>query len=107
MAARVISPEELKSLYEHRNVLVLDVRRKAAYEQDKAMIPNAIWRDPEQLQGWSAALPKDKEIVVYCVHGQSVSNAVIDHLQQCGFSARYLEGGIEAWKESGGALISK
>lgn len=107
MAERTVSLVELKSLLGRDDVVVLDVRRRAAYEADTAMLPNAAWRNPDEVATWSAALPKDKQIVVYCIHGHAVSNAVIDHLQQSGFAARYVEGGIEGWKESGGAVVEK
>ncbi len=104
---RTLSSTELKALLARSEVLLLDVRRRAAYEVDSVMLPGAAWRDPEEVAQWSAVLPKDKEIVVYCIHGHAVSNAVIDHLHQSGLRARYLEGGIEEWKESGGATVGK
>ena len=52
-------------------------------------------------------LPKEKEIVLYCAHGRAVSNTVVDYLQPHGFRARFIEGGIAAWKESGGETVPK
>jgi rhodanese-related sulfurtransferase len=45
--------------------------------------------------------------VVYCVRSGAVSNATVDTLQARGFKARYIEGGIEAWKGTGGTVESK
>ena len=46
---------------------LLDVRRAGVFEQASQMIPNAQWRDPAAVEQWVADLPKDQEIVVYCV----------------------------------------
>lgn len=99
---RTISPQDVSAKLKKGEVTVIDVRRRADYEADPAMIPGAVWRDPEQMSSWSDALPRDQEIVVYCVRGGSVSNAVIDHLQQKQLNARYIEGGIAAWKAQQG-----
>jgi rhodanese-related sulfurtransferase len=45
--------------------------------------------------------------VVYCVRGGSVSNSVVDRLQAAGVKARYIEGGIEAYKAAGGKIAGK
>lgn len=43
-------------------------------------------------------MPKDQEVVIYCARGGSVSNKVLDKLLDNDVQARYIEGGIEAWK---------
>lgn len=87
--------------------VILDVRRLDDYEKDENMLPRAIWRDPEMIAQWCLDLPKDKEIFLYCVHGATVSNSVLDHLVAMEFQARYIEGGIEAWKSIGGETVRK
>ena len=105
---RSISPDDLKQLlYLRKNVLVLDVRRKNDYQPDGQKIPGAAWLDPDKLAQWSTALPLDRDIVIYCARGGSVSNSVVDQLQAKGVKARYIEGGIEAWKNAGGELVDK
>ncbi|OGI50101.1 MAG: sulfurtransferase [Candidatus Muproteobacteria bacterium RIFCSPHIGHO2_12_FULL_60_33] len=105
---RTISPDDLKQLlYLRKNVLVLDVRRKSDYQTDSQKISGAAWLDPDKLAQWSTALPLDRDIVVYCARGGSVSNSVVDQLQAKGVKARYIEGGFEAWKSSGGETASK
>ena len=52
-------------------------------------------------------MPKDKEVVIYCARGGSISNSVLDHLLGQGVKTRYIEGGIEAWKAAGGATATK
>jgi rhodanese-related sulfurtransferase len=104
---RTIKPDELKPLVERGDVLLLDVRRQADYDSSNVKLPTAQWRNPEQLAEWSAALPKDRDVVLYCVRGGAVSNAVVDHLHAHGIKARFIEGGIEAWKQAGGATAAK
>jgi rhodanese-related sulfurtransferase len=56
---------------------------------------------------WADKIPKNREVVLYCVRGGSVSNAVVDALQAKGVRARFIEGGIEGWKAAGGDTVSK
>lgn len=105
--SRTIAANDLKPLVEKQTVTVIDVRRKNDYEADKLKLPGADWKDPEKLADWSKTLPRDREVVLYCVRGGSVSNSVLDQLTAQGFKARYIEGGIEAWKTAGGATVAK
>lgn len=105
--SRTITPNDLKPLVEKKAVTVLDVRRSNDYDADKVKLPGAEWKNPEQLSDWSTKLPKDKEIVIYCARGGSVSNSVLDGLLSKGFKARFIEGGIEAWKATGGPVAQK
>jgi rhodanese-related sulfurtransferase len=52
-------------------------------------------------------MPRTQDVVIYCVRGGSVSNSVVDSLQAAGIKARFIEGGIEAWKAAGGKVTSK
>jgi len=45
--------------------------------------------------------------VLYCVRGGSVSNSVLDNLRAKQINARFIEGGIVAWKEAGGTVVAK
>ena len=105
---RTIKPRDLRSMLESRQeVTILDVRRKADYDADHEVLPDAEWRDPEKVEAWSMNLPKDKEFVIYCARGGSVSTMVLDQLLKKGIQAQYIEGGIAAWKEAGGNIIEK
>jgi rhodanese-related sulfurtransferase len=87
--------------------LVLDVRRTPAYRESDQTIAGALRRDPDKVREWAATLPRASDVVVYCVHGQQVSQDVAKALSERGIRTRYLEGGIEHWKEGGGALDRK
>jgi rhodanese-related sulfurtransferase len=98
---RTITPQAFKEhLDKDKNLLVFDVRRDTDYQADKEMIPGAVKRNPEQVEEWAQEITKDKDVVVYCIRGGSVSNSVVDKLLATGISARYIEGGWEAYKKS-------
>ena len=105
--SRTITPNDLKPLVEKKAVTVLDVRRANDYDADKVKLPGAEWKNPEQLADWSAKLPKEKDVVIYCARGGSVSNSVLDALLAKGLKTRFIEGGIEAWKMADGAVAKK
>lgn len=87
--------------------LVIDVRRREAFESASDFIASATWRDPFAVADWAKYLPRHRHIAVYCVHGHEISQHVADALRATGLDAAYLEGGIEAWKERGHPQIKK
>ncbi len=86
---------------------LIDVRRAQNFQADVAMIAGATWRDPFAIGDWLKFLPYHRDIVVYCVHGYEISKNVCEAMRAAGLSARYLEGGIEAWKAGGGPMLVK
>lgn len=95
------SPDELG------NALLVDVRRQAIYEQSDALIEGATWRDPGAVAAWSPELPRDREVVVYCVYGHEVGRSTAMRLRAAGVRARFLRGGFDGWKSAGRALQGK
>jgi rhodanese-related sulfurtransferase len=104
---RTINPQEFKALQGNKDITVIDVRRKDDYAADSSAIPGATWFDPANIDNWCSTLPADKEVVLYCARGGAVSNSVVDTLQAKGLKARFIEGGISAWKDAGGKVIDK
>ena len=82
--------------------LVIDVRRKERFLESGFVLKGSLRRDPERVQEWKKTLPRAASVVVYCVHGHEVSQNVAKAL-----GARYLEGGIEHWREEGGEIAAK
>lgn len=87
--------------------LVFDIRREADFAASGEIIPGAMWKNPDKIDVWIGALPLTLDVVIYCVRGGSVSNSVVDRLQAAGVKARYIEGGLEAWKAAGGKVDRK
>jgi rhodanese-related sulfurtransferase len=103
-----ISTNELRALIGTRRCpIVIDVRRPPAYEAADAAIPTARWRDLRRADQWADDLPDDAAIVVYCVHGHEMSQSAAARLRAHGRRARHLAGGIEAYRQGGGALVLK
>jgi Fe-Mn family superoxide dismutase len=89
------------------DALLLDVRRAGVFDKASVMIPGARWCDPGAVATWAAELPRDREVVVYCVYGHEVGRATAMRLRAAGVKARYLEGGIDGWKAAGRPLADK
>ncbi|MBF0303399.1 MAG: sulfurtransferase [Desulfamplus sp.] len=108
----IIRTEELKSILEQPNygkskdidIVLFDVRRKSDYEAEPSLISGATWQDPEQIENWSKTILENKQVVIYCVKGGSVSKSVSEYLNNKQIKTSYLEGGIKAWKDSGGEV---
>ena len=101
--ARTIKPGKVNP----DRTLVFDVRREADYAASDETIPGALWKNPDKIDAWIEAVPRTLDVVVYCVRGGEVSNAVVDRLQAAGVKARYIEGGLEAYKAAGGKVDRK
>ena len=87
--------------------LLLDVRRAGAFRTADTMIPGSRWCDPAEVDRWSGEMPKDRVVVVYCVHGHEVSRATALRLRAAGVQARFLGGGIEGWQAAGRPVVAK
>ena len=97
-----IIPDSLYPLIGTRSApLIVDVRREPAFAAADTLIVGAIRRRPEEVGRWAQYLPVERPVVVYCVHGHEVSQEAAAALRVEGRDARYLEGGISAWVESG------
>jgi Fe-Mn family superoxide dismutase len=88
-------------------VRILDVRRPAAFTAAAEVIAGAQWCDPAQVDRWGTELDASQPVVVYCVHGHDVSRSTALALRARGINARYLAGGIEAWRAAGLPLQPK
>jgi membrane protein DedA with SNARE-associated domain/rhodanese-related sulfurtransferase len=83
------------------NLTILDLRSKAALEEDPALIRGALHMSMDDVNGRLQEIPRDRDIILYCSCPNEVSSArVALLLQRKGFSrVRPLLGGIDAWRE--------
>jgi rhodanese-related sulfurtransferase len=81
--------------------IIVDVRRSPAFEADDAVIVGALRRLPTEVDDWRRELPEGRSVVVYCAHGQEVSQNTAAALRAAGSDACYLEHGITGWAELG------
>ena len=80
---------------------VIDVRRAGMFDKAETLISGASWRDPAAVAAWAHDVPRDKEVVVYCVYGHEVARATVLRLRAQGVKARFPRGGIDAWQAAG------
>jgi Fe-Mn family superoxide dismutase len=98
-----ISVEELQTIMQsEQHFQVVDARPRNYVSKDPDTMPNAVWRDPERVDEWSAQLSPDAPVFVYCAYGFEVGRSVTTTLRERGFDARYIRGGLSAWYGAGG-----
>lgn len=83
------------------SAVLLDVRNDGELREQSRLIPGALRVHPERADQWSAALPRNRAVVVYCVAGGTSSAAVASSLAAMGHPATALEGGLGAWIRAG------
>lgn len=79
--------------------LVLDIREPFEWRQMR--MPGALHIPMNSLPDRLSDLPKDRPIVVMCAHGNR-SYGVTAYLNEQGFDAHNLTGGITRWRMQGG-----
>ncbi|MGE0715856.1 MAG: chromate resistance protein ChrB domain-containing protein [Alphaproteobacteria bacterium] len=87
--------------------IVVDVRRGPAYRNGADALPGALRRPPETAAAWGRDLPRDRPVVVYCVHGHEVGRDAAATLAGLGLASAFLEGGIEGWRAAGLPVAAK
>jgi Fe-Mn family superoxide dismutase len=103
----IISPAELRQALDRGDVLVIDVRLQEDFDAGADMLSVAVHHDARRLDEWVSSLPKDREVVVYCVYGFQVSQDAAAGLRQRGVAARVLAGGISAWRAMGAPTVPR
>lgn len=81
--------------------LLLDIRE--VYEWNQVRIPSALHIPMNDIPARLQELPQATPIVVFCAHG-SRSYGVAHYLNENGYLARSLDGGITQWHLQGGAV---
>ncbi|MEV5573496.1 rhodanese-like domain-containing protein [Spirillospora sp. NPDC052269] len=82
---------------------LLDVREQ--YEWDAGHAPEAVHIPMGELSDRAAEIPRDREIFVVCRSGMRSAQVTVA-LNQAGWMARNVDGGMKRWKESGRPLDS-
>jgi thiosulfate sulfurtransferase len=97
-----INPTELaQALANAHPPLLIDVRRVKALSQSGQHIPGAVWLDPALWLDWKDDIAQRSPLVLYCAHGQEVSQALTTALHVMGAKVSCLEGGFSAWERDG------
>jgi rhodanese-related sulfurtransferase len=83
---------------------LVDVRSVDEFESDSRLIPTASLRSFAETRDWASRYV-GQSVVVYCRQGTTLSQGVAAQLRHHGIAAQSLEGGYEAWRESGEILL--
>jgi len=91
-----IQIHEAKKKLEDKSCLFVDIRDPGSYQQ--AHIPGAIHLNDGNIQEFLQKTAKNREVVVYCYHGNSSMGATA-FLMENGFTqVASMSGGFEAWR---------
>ncbi|MBO8170284.1 MAG: MBL fold metallo-hydrolase [Bacillaceae bacterium] len=105
-APRITSEELHTKMKNGENVFILDVRNEDEYKDwkiegktvESMNVPYVELLDDEQMDDLAKKLPKEKEIVVVCAKG-GASDYITENLQDRGFKAYSLQGGMLDWSQ--------
>ena len=61
-----MSAEELKENLNAENISILDARSERGWSTSDVKIPGAVRATWDNFDDWSASLPKDNKLVLYC-----------------------------------------
>ena len=86
---------------------IVDVRRTRAFDDEPVLIPGALKRLTATIAAWARSLDRNRPVVAYCVHGLEVSKDAAAMLREMGFDARFLAGGIHAWRDAGAPIVRR
>lgn len=101
---RVSVSEVARQFYSdlYGDMAVFDVRSHGYYDEKASRIKGSLRIEPNTILEQIDALPKDKEIVLYCTcQREATSVRVARILQQHGFRSSVIKGGLRAWKRNG------
>ena len=102
-----ISSEKLARLIgTPRAPVLIDVRTAEDFAADPRFIPASIRRDHRSVSRWGEAFAARSAIVI-CQRGAKLSQGMAAWLRHIDVPADILEGGYEAWKLAGGALVAE
>jgi rhodanese-related sulfurtransferase len=98
-----VSPADLaKAIGRVDAPLILDVRREAKFTESPRIVCGSVRCTPEEVEAFARS-QAPRQVVAYCVYGHNVSEDAVAQLNQAGWSARLLSGGIEGGKEGSDA----
>ena len=92
-----IQIQEARKKLDQQNCVFVDIRDPGSYRA--AHIPRAVHIHDGNVQEFIQGADKDRELIVYCYHGNSSLGAVA-YLLENGFkNAASMSGGFEAWRQ--------
>ncbi|WP_158791851.1 rhodanese-like domain-containing protein [Granulicella sp. L60] len=99
-----IDAENLHALMQKdMNLLVFDVRQPLDLLAHSEIIPGSKRIPPKAILEEAAAIPKEKDAVIYCTCvSEKTSRMILEKALALNFTRiKFLKGGLAAWKEKG------
>ena len=98
---RITSDELKKKIDKGEDIFILDVRNQHEHDAwsvsyDRYQNTPVIPVDTITTNASLKQIPKDKEIITFCTHGQRSSNAA-KMLSELGYTVKTIEGGLDGW----------
>lgn len=91
-----IQIHEAKKKLDQQNCVFVDIRDPGSYRA--AHIPGAVHLHDGNMQQFIEGADKDREVIVYCYHGNSSLGAVAYFLENEFKNVASMSGGFEAWR---------
>lgn len=89
--------DEAKKKLDRQDCMFVDIRDPASYWA--AHIPGAVHLHDGNVQEFIDRPDKDREVIVYCYHGNSSMGAVAYFLENGFKNVASMSGGFEAWRQ--------
>jgi thiosulfate sulfurtransferase len=92
-----IQIHEAKNKFDQQGCVFVDIRDPGSYRA--AHIPGALHLHDGNVQQFIENADKDRELIVYCYHGNSSLGAVAYFLENGFKNVASMSGGFEAWRQ--------
>ena len=92
-----IEIREVKDKLDRQGCVFVDVRDPASYQE--AHIPGAVHLHDGNVQEFIDYADKEREVIIYCYHGNSSLGAVAYFLENGFKTVASMSGGFEAWRQ--------
>ena len=96
-AIREIEISQAKNKLDQKECVFVDVRDPTSYQE--AHVPGAVHLHDGNVQEFTDSADKDREVIVYCYHGNSSLGAVAYFLENGFKNVASMSGGFEAWRQ--------
>lgn len=100
-----IAPDKLARLLgTARSPVIIDVREDEALAADQRLIPTSVHLPYASAEQWAAGY-RGKPVAVSCQRGKKLAEGAAAWLRHYGADAEVVEGGFEAWRDTGLPLV--
>jgi rhodanese-related sulfurtransferase len=100
-----ISPDKLVRLIgSSKTPVIIDVREADALAADPRLIPTSLHMPYETAETWARGF-SGRSVAVTCQRGRKFAEGAAAWLRHYGADAEVVEGGFEAWRDSGLPLV--